>query len=83
MQIYSYQEGDDAKDGNNHSIWWFSIAKSEIQDVAAPKDADQCRDATDQFKSPPPMLTAMVRKSTHLCFQYNNLIQKICVLFAV
>jgi hypothetical protein len=33
-----------------------SIDKSEIQDVAAPKDVDWHRDSTDQFKlSPPPV----------------------------
>jgi hypothetical protein len=31
----------------------------------------------------PPLSTAMVRKSTCLLFQYNNLIQKICTLFAI
>jgi hypothetical protein len=31
----------------------------------------------------PPLLTAMVRKSTCLLFQYDNLIQMICTLFAV
>jgi hypothetical protein len=55
MQIYSYRDGDDAKDGDTHFTWWFSIDESEIQDVAAPKDADQCGDAADQFKVPPPV----------------------------
>jgi hypothetical protein len=32
---------------------------------------------------PPPLLTAMVRKSTCLLFQYGDLIQMICALFAV
>jgi hypothetical protein len=32
---------------------------------------------------PPPLSTAMVRKSTRLLFQYNDLIQKICASFAV
>jgi hypothetical protein len=31
----------------------------------------------------PPLLTAMVRKSTCLLFQYDDLIQMICALFAV
>jgi hypothetical protein len=31
----------------------------------------------------PPLSTAMVRKSTCLLFQYDNLIQKICALFAI
>ncbi len=31
----------------------------------------------------PPLLTVMVRKLTCLLFQYDNLIQMICVLFAV
>jgi hypothetical protein len=35
------------------------------------------------ISSPPPLSTAMVRKSTCLLFQYNILIQKICALFAV
>jgi hypothetical protein len=30
-----------------------------------------------------PLLTALVRKSTCLLFQYDNLIQKICALFAI
>jgi hypothetical protein len=30
-----------------------------------------------------PLSTAMVRKSTCLLFQYNDLIQKICALFAI
>jgi hypothetical protein len=71
------------KDGNTCSIWWFSIDESEIQDVAAPKDVDQHGDSTDQFKSPPPLSTAMVRKLTCLLFQYNDLIQKICESFAI
>jgi hypothetical protein len=33
--------------------------------------------------SSPPLLTAMVRKSTCLLFQYNNLIQKNCASFAI
>jgi hypothetical protein len=61
----------------------FIIDKSEIQDVAAPKDIDLHGDATDQFKSPPTLLTAMVKKLTCLLFHYNNLIQKICTSFAV
>ncbi len=36
MRIYSYWDGDDAKDRNTCSLWWFSIDESEIQDVAAP-----------------------------------------------
>jgi hypothetical protein len=31
----------------------------------------------------PPLLTAMVRKLTCLLFQYDNLIQMICALFAI
>ncbi len=54
MRFYSYQDGDDAKDGDICSIWWFSIDKSEVQDVAAPKDSDQHGDPTDQFKLFPP-----------------------------
>jgi hypothetical protein len=50
MQIYSYQDGDDGKDGNTQFIWWISIDESEIQDVAALKDADQRGDTADQFK---------------------------------
>jgi hypothetical protein len=83
MQIYSYQDGDDAKDGNAQSMWWFSIDKSEIQDVVTPQNADQHGYATDQFKLSPPLLTAIIRKLTCLPFQYGNLIQKICVLSAV
>ncbi len=37
MWIYSYWDGDDAKDGNTCSLWWFSIDESEIQDMAASK----------------------------------------------
>jgi hypothetical protein len=33
--------------------------------------------------SHPPLSTAMVRKSTFLIFQYDNLTQKICALFAI
>ncbi len=54
MQLYSYWDGDDAKDGNTCSSWWFSIDKSEIRDVAAPKDVDPHGDSTDQFRSSPP-----------------------------
>ncbi len=57
--------------------------ESEIQDMAAPKDVDQHGDATDQFKLSPPLLTAMVRKSTCLLFQYVDLIQEICASFAI
>ncbi len=55
MQIYSHWDGDDAKDGNTCSLWWFSIDKSEIQDVAAPKDVDRHGDSTDQFELSPPV----------------------------
>jgi hypothetical protein len=55
--------------------------ESEIQDMVAPQDADQHGDAADHFKPPPPP-TAMVRKSTCLHFQYNNLIQKIRALLS-
>ncbi len=83
MQIYSDWDGDDAKDGNTCSLWWFSADESKIQDVAAPKDVDRHGDSTDQFKSPPPLSTAMVRKSTCLLFQYDDLIQIICASFAI
>jgi hypothetical protein len=33
--------------------------------------------------SHPPLLTAKVRKLTCLLFQYDDLIQKICALFAI
>ncbi len=52
---YSYWDGDDAKDENTCSLWWFSIDKSEIQDMAAPKDVDWHGDLTDQFKLHPPV----------------------------
>ncbi len=83
MWIYSYWDGNNGKDGNTCSLWWFSADESKIQDVAVPKDVDQHGDSTDQFKSSPPLSTAMVRKSTCLLFQYDDLIQMICALFAV
>ncbi len=54
IRIYSYRDGDDAKDGNTRSKWWLSIDGSEIQDMNAPKDADKHGDATDQFNLSPP-----------------------------
>ncbi len=65
MQIYL--NGDDAKDGNTCSLWRFSIGKSEIQDVAAPKDVDQHRDSTDQFKLSPPCQLQW-SGNQHVCF---------------
>jgi hypothetical protein len=55
MWMYSYWDGDDGKDGNTCSSWWFSADKSKIQDVAVPKDVDQHGDSTDQFKLSPPV----------------------------
>ncbi len=69
MQIYSYWDGDDAKDGKTCSLWWLSIYESEIQDMAAPKDVDQHGDATDQFKSkPPPPCQLQWSGNRHVCF---------------
>ncbi len=83
MQIYSYWDGDDAKDGNTCSLWWSSADKSKIQDVAVPKDVDQHGDSIDQFKSSPPCQLQW-SGNWHVCFfQYNHLIQMICTSFAV
>ncbi len=67
MWIYSYWDGDDAKDGNTCSLWWFSTDKSEIQDVATPKDVDWHGDSTDQFKLTPPCWLQW-SGSWHVCF---------------
>ncbi len=67
MRIYSYWDGDDAKDGNTCSLWWFSIDKSEIQDVAAPKDVDQQKDSTDQLNLSSPCRLQW-SGNRHVCF---------------
>ncbi len=67
MQIYSYWDGDDGKDGNTCSLWWFSADKSKIQDVAVPKDVDQHGDSTDQFKLSPPCQLQW-SGNWHVCF---------------
>ncbi len=67
MWIYSYWDGDYAKDGNTCSLWWFSIDESQIQEVAAPKDVDWHGDSTDQFKSSPPCQLQWTGNQ-HVCF---------------
>ncbi len=67
MQIYSYWDGNDAKDGNTCFLWWFSSDKSKIIDVAAPKDVDQHGDSTDQFKLSPPCWLQW-SGNWHVCF---------------
>ena len=67
MRIYFYWDGDDGKDGNTCSLWWFSADKSKIQDMVVPKDVDWHRDSTDQFKSSPPCQLQWLG-NWHVCF---------------
>jgi hypothetical protein len=60
----------------------FPLTNLKIQDVAVPKDVDQHGDSTDQFKLSPPV-DCNGQESTCLLFQYDDLIQMICTLFAV
>ncbi len=79
MQIYSHWDGDDAKDGNTCSLWWFSIDDKMWLNLKMLTDME----TPLTNSSHPPLLTAMVGKSTCLLSQYNNLTQKICASFAV
>ncbi len=67
MQIYSYWDGDDGKDGNTCYLWWFSTDKSKIHDVDVPKDVDWHGDSTDQSKSSPPCWLQW-SWNWHVCF---------------
>ncbi len=67
MQIYSYWDVDDGKNGNTCSLWWFSADESKIQDMAVPKDVDQHGDSTDRFKSSPPCWLQW-SGNWHVCF---------------
>ncbi len=60
-------ECESAEDEHTCSLWWFSVDKSKIKDVAAPKDVDQHRDSTDQYKSSPPCWLQW-SGNWHVCF---------------
>ncbi len=82
MQIYSYWMEMMQKMGTPVPYGGFPLTNLKFKTWLHLKMLINMETPLTNSNCPPP-LTALVRKSTCLLFQYNNLIQKICASFAI